>query len=501
MPDITERTITGINWNIIRVLVLSILRFTVMVVLARLIEPEYFGLISMATIFMTFIEYFSSIGVVPAIIQKKNLTKSYLSAAVYMSIITGVFAFVIIWFTSPYISIFFREERLTNVLRMLSAVVIINGLAPVGIGLLIKEFKFKQLFIIDLSAYFFGYAGVSIVLAILGFKIWGLVIGIIANQLITLLLILFFSRFSFKPVFKLKEVKELLKFGKYFSIIRGFNYLGSIADSVIIGRYMPAMQLGLYNRSSQLTNLPLTNFTETISNVMFPAYSRVQKDLKKIERGFLSSLNHVTIITIPLFAYMAVNSRYIMTGLFGPNWKDAATALTILSVAGIFKSSVVLTSPVTQSTANVYSEAWRQLVFAILLTAGAIYAIRFGIEGVSLAVMLSSIWLYFSMAQIAIKILKSTWKKYMLSQTPGLLISIIIIIINIPINILMDNKVFEISYIYRFLIVTFLYLIIYFSCILLLPEKIKGPVPKLVVKRYEKHFPLFFKKFLSKNLK
>jgi O-antigen/teichoic acid export membrane protein len=501
MPNITERTITGINWNIIRVFVLSVLRFSVMVVLARLIEPEYFGLISMATIFMTFIEYFSSIGIGPAIIQNKNLTKTYLSAAAYVSIITSVVAFIIIWFTSPYISIFFKDSRLTNILRVLSTVLVINGFQPVGIGLLMKEFKFKQLFIIDLSAYFFGYAGVSIVLAVLGYKIWGLVMGIIANQLVYLLLILIFSRFSLKPVFKLKEVKELLKFGKYFSIIGGFNYLGCIADSVVIGRYMPALQLGLYNRSSQLTNLPLTNFSETVSNVMFPAYSSVQNDLKKIERGFLSSLNHVTIVTIPLLIYMAVNSRYIMIGLFGPNWGAAAKALTILSVAGIFKSSVVLISPITKSTANVYSEAWRQLVFAVLITAGAIYAVRFGIEGVSLAVLISSVWLYFSMAQIAIRILKSTWKKFILSQLPGLFISIIIICLNIPINILMDNTVFRISYIYRFLIATFLYLIIYFSCIILLPEKIKGQVPKLIVKRYEKHFPIFFRNFLLKNLK
>lgn len=500
MPDTTERTIIGINWNILRVLILSILRFTVMVVLARLIEPEYFGLISMANIFMILIEYFSNIGVGPAIIQKKDLTKSYLSAAIYISIITGIVAFVIIWFASPYISFFFREERLTNILRVISTVLIINGFQPVGIGLLMKELKFKQLFIIDLSAYFFGYSGVSIMLAVLGFKIWALVIAIIVNQLIALLLILVFARFSFKPVFNLKEVKELIKFGKYFSIIRGFNYLASVADSVIIGRFTSAAQLGLYNRSSQLTNLPLINFSETISNVLFPAYSRVQDDLKKIERGFLSSLNSVTIVTIPLLAYMAVNSRYIITGLFGPNWEGAIPVLTILSMAGIFKTSIILASPVTQSTANVYSEAWRQIVFAVLLIAGGIYAVRYGILGVSFAVLLSSIWLYFSMAHITIRILKSTWKKFIFAQLPGLLISLIVIIFNIPLNILMDNAVFQISYIYRFLIVSFLYLIIYFSCIIFLPEKIKGPVPKLIVKRYKKHFPRFLKNFLFKSL-
>ena len=106
MISITDRTIKGINWNILRVLVLSVLKFAVMLVLARLIEPEYFGLIAMANIFMIFVEYFSHISVGPAIIQKKDLTKYHISAAIYIPIITGIIGFNIIWFVAPFISVF-----------------------------------------------------------------------------------------------------------------------------------------------------------------------------------------------------------------------------------------------------------------------------------------------------------------------------------------------------------------------------------------------------------
>jgi len=317
--NIYTSTIIGINWNLIRVVVLTILRFIASVVLARLIVPADFGIFVIALIVTGFIGLFSTIGLGSSIIQKKLLDERHIRISFTLSIIFGILIYVIIWFLAPFIAIFFKETRLVLILRIISVIVPMNSIATTGMSMPLREMKFKSLFFIDATSYFVGYLLIGIILALSGFKVWSLVIGIAAEQFINLVLVLFITKIPKKFLIKIKESKELLGFGSGIGLINIFTFFANNIDNIVIGRFLSSGQVGLYNRAFQLMKLPFTGVSEPVSNVLFPSYSGLQDDIKNIEKAFLRSINAVALISFPILISMALLSKYIILGLYGSN--------------------------------------------------------------------------------------------------------------------------------------------------------------------------------------
>ena len=497
--NIYTRTITGINWNLARVIVLSILKFAASIFLARLILPADFGIIVIATILTGFIGLFSTIGLGSAIIQKKILAENHIRISFTLSIIFGILIYIIIWFLAPFIAIFFKETKLTLILRIISVVVPMNGITTIGKSMLMREIKFKSLFFIDIISFFIGYLLIGIILALTGFKIWSLVFGIIANQFINLILILFITRMPKKLLIKVKESKELLGFGSGISLINIFIFFANNIDNIIIGRFLSSNQVGLYNRAFNLMKLPFTNISEPISNVLFSSFSGLQDDIKNIEKAFLRSINSVALISFPVLISMALLSKYIILGLYGPNWEGSIKVFQILCISGVLKVIYNLIGSVTRATGKVFAEVWRQFVFVAILVGGAVIGIHYGIEGVGIAVLLASIWLYLSMASISIKILKSSWKNYFLSQLYGFYISIILLVLILVMIFAVEKFLPLVPIIYKLLIFVFIIILAYLSCIIFLPKKVKGSIPGWIMENYSGHLPSFIQKFLKKS--
>ncbi|MHB1347745.1 MAG: lipopolysaccharide biosynthesis protein [Candidatus Humimicrobiaceae bacterium] len=491
-------TITGINWSFIRVIVLTLLKFVASVVLARLIVPADFGTIVIATIFTGFIGLFSTIGLGPAIIQKKLLNENHLRISFTLTIIFGILIYALIWFLAPFIAVFFKETRLVLILRIISVVVPMNGIATLGKCMLMRKILFKNLFFIDITSYFIGYVLIGIIMAMSGFKVWSLVIGIIANQFINLVLVLFIVEIPKKLLVRVKESKELLGFGSGMSLINIFIFFANNIDNIIISRFLSSYQVGLYNRAFNLMKLPFTGVSEPISNVLFSSFSGVQDELKNIERSFLRSINAVALISFPVLFSMALLSKYIILGLYGPNWEGAVRVFGILCMAGALKVIYNLTGPVTRATGKVFAEVWRQLIFVVILVGGILIGLYYGIEGVGIAVLAGSIWLYLSMASISIKILSSSWKKFFISQKYGFFISLILTSLLLIMVFAVEKFLPSIFIVYKLVIFVFLAIISYLCAILFLPKKLKGEIPGWVLDHYSSHLPLFLRKFLDK---
>ncbi|TET14032.1 MAG: lipopolysaccharide biosynthesis protein [Actinobacteria bacterium] len=496
--NIYNQTVTGINWNLRRVIVLTILKFIASVVLARLILPADFGIIVIATILTGFTGLFSTIGLESALIQKKLLNESHIRISFTLSIIFGILVYITIFFLAPFIAIFFKEPRLVLILRIISVIIPIHGIATIGTGMLIREMKFKSIFLIDITSYFIGYMLIGIILALLGFKVWSLVIGIVSNQFINLLLVLFIVKIHKKFLIKIKESKELLVFGSGISLITIFTFFTNNIDNIVIGRFLSSDQVGIYNRAFNLMKLPFTNISEPISKVLFPFYSDLQYDIKNIEKAFMRSINAVALISFPILISMALLSKYIILGLYGTNWEGAIKVFQILCIAGILKVIYNLIGPVARATGNVFAEVWRQFIFVVILVGGAVIGTRYGIEGVGIAVLLASIWLYLSMASISIKILKSSWKNYFLSQLYGFYISIILFVLILVMVFAVEKFLPWVSIIYKLFIFIFIIIIAYISCILFLPKKVKGDIPGWIIDNYSSYLPSLIKKFLKK---
>ena len=416
----TRRTIRGANWNLLRVAVNTLLNLAITAVLARLLPPEDFGLLALALVFVGIGEMLSSLGMGSAIIQRKVLTRDHLRVAFTLSLGMGTVLMAIFVGASGPIAGFFHEPELRPILVVLGVGLWMVSASSVSRSILMRDLDFKRLFVVDLCAYLAGFAVVSITLALLGVGVWSLVLGHLSSFAIASVALLAIVRPPIRPLWRAREVQELFGFGSGVTINGAVNYLAANIDNVVIGRFLSADLVGLYNRAYQLVTLPLNKVSVTLSSVLFPAYSEIQDHLPRLEKAYLRAVSVTALVTFPVLAGFLVAGDHLIVALFGENWRAAGPAFRILCIAGLFKAIFHLSGAVAQATGRVYSEVARQLVYLVVLLFGCLGAVDLGIEAIAAVVALSSFWLYLSMAHLTIGILQSSWRVFLRAQLPGL---------------------------------------------------------------------------------
>lgn len=487
--SLADRTINGFNWNFAGQAAGIFFSLTVGVVLARLLFPSDFGLLGMTTIFSGFAAQFASLGIGAALIQRRLLTEYHIRVAYTLSILLGLLMTLSLWSLAYPISLYFSEPRVLWVFRFISITFLINGFSIVSMSLLRRAFKFKVLFYIDFASLIFGYAAISIPMAFFNCGVWSLVAGTISQSAVSCVLLLYFQKPAKSLLLTRNHALDLLTFGTGVSVNGILNYLAANVDYLIIGRYLSANTLGLYTRAYTLMALPLNRFALTFSTVLFPAYSEIQHDSQRLAQAYLRAINAVSLITFPILTAFAIGADYIILGLYGENWAGCIGVFQILCLAGMLKSVCHLAGTITQATGNIFYEVKRQFIYLFLLTVGSLIAVHHGIEAVGIAVIFGSTWLYLSMAQIAIRILAETWTSFFRAQLPGLAIAAIVGAADLLFIFLMDFYLTNVPSLVKLFLFSSTSILSFFLSLVLLPEQIKGDIPKWFAARYSNFVP------------
>ncbi len=506
-----QRTLRGINWNFLRVLGQTFLGMVVVVVQARLLLPSDFGLVAIAVIFIGFAELISVLGVGAAVIRVATPQHSQIRAATKMSLLIISVLIVLLLAIAQPVANFFAEPELTQIIKVLSVGLWFSGFSAVSRGLLMRRLDFKRLFIVDITAYLFGYAVVGISLAALGFGVWSLVIGSLTTMLLSAFSLLYFVppiftvRLSERKTEKLLEERRhhrrddetltlsgriggMLSFGGGMSLIGIVNYLALNVDYIIVGKFLNPALLGLYSRAYQLVMLPLNKIASTMSTVMFPSFAEIQNDSARIKRSYLMMVNAIALITFPVLAGIATGAEYVIVGLYGENWRGAAEALRILTIAGMLKAVCHMAAPVMQATGYVYAELRRQFVYFLVIAVGCLGAVRYGIEAVSWAVVIGALWFYLSMARFVTRILSSSWKDFISAQIPGMTVAAAVVLAQfLVIALLHGTKSLAAPFV--LVILAAVSCITYVLCLLYFPKRIIGEIPTWFIQNYARHAP------------
>ncbi len=496
-----EKTIAGIHWRFLTTVLQAVLTFSVGVLLARLLPPKDFGLLGMAVIFTGLADLFATVGMGPALIQRNEIDENTISSAFLISIISSMLLTVFFFFTAPFISDFFNEPQVTNILRVLSLLFILNGFSAISRALLARELRFKLLFYQEIASFVLGFGLLAVILALSGFGVWSLVGGTFLRTMISCAILLYFSPPpSLKLSFNKKNLYDILKFGTGVSINDFLWYISGNIDYFFISRYLSPTALGLYTRAFEIIKQPQTRISNVLSSVLFPTYSRIQENRKMMGRIYLKGLDIVSILTFPLLTGVAISSKYFIMGIYGNNWSGAINVLQILCFVGILKSISHLAGAITHATGNIFSEVRRQAIHTLTLVLLSSFFVRYGIEGVALAVVLSSITFYLLMAQCVIKILSIPWSSFFTSQRTGFSLALIVGVVDYVFIYFLQNSRVEIPHLVV-LFVLFILSFFSFSCgIIFLPKPLNSDVIPWLCMRYKMFIPDFLYNMLLRNV-
>lgn len=425
MQGLTGSTLTGMFWMSISSGVQALLHLLVLLILARLLTPADFGVVAAALIVVGFSLIFSQLGVGPALVQRPVLEEQHIRTGFTLSLLFGTIFTGFIWILAPGIALFFHMETLTSVVRVMSFVFLFQAVATVGESLLQRELRFRSLAIIEMLA-LGGFGLVGITLALLEFGVWALIAAHLVQALLKAVLLLGVQSHSKRPLLDKNAARDLLVFGGGFTIARVGNYLSGEADNLVVGRFLGAEALGLYSRAYYLMSVPASLFGQVLDRVLFPAMAKVQHDGRRLGLAFRRGVAATALIMLPLSVALLLLAPELIQVVLGLKWVEAILPFQILVAGMLFRASYKMSDSLARATGAVYRRAWRQVLFAILVAAGAYFGQKWGLAGVALGVTLAITVNFMLMAQLSLQLTNLTWGSFWAVHAPALRLALVL---------------------------------------------------------------------------
>lgn len=396
--SLKQLAIHGVKWSSFSQFGRQIIQLITTAILARMLTPSDFGLMSMAAVVIGFAAIFNDLGTSAAVIHRNNLSEELLSSIFWINICFGIISTIVLIIISPWAARFYNDGRVSSILMLLSLSFIISGLSILHHAMLEKELAFSKLAKIEIAATLAG-SVVGLSLAIFGFGVWSLVFqSLITGTLITLLLWLT-CRWRPKLIFSLTQVKSVSSYSLNLTGFNIFNYFTRNADNLLIGRYLGAQYLGYYNLAYLIMMYPLQNISSVVGRVMFPVFSQIQEDDAFFRSAYLKVASAIALITFPLMIGLWVIAKPFILTIFGPQWSPVIIPLLILSPVGMIQSIITTAGTIYQVKGRT---DWflRWGIFAgILVVVSFVIGLRWGIIGVATAyAFISFILIYPSFA-------------------------------------------------------------------------------------------------------
>ncbi|NVO32568.1 lipopolysaccharide biosynthesis protein [Hymenobacter lapidiphilus] len=331
--NLTTKTLHSMSWSTAATVVTAVLQIGYTAVMARLLTPATFGLVALAGVVLRFGSYFSQIGLEQALVQKAEMSEEDVRAAFTSAALLGALCTLALALGAPLATQVFHEPAVVPLVRVMSFGLLVSGLSATALTILRRRMDFRTLAIIETVSYTVAYAGLGIVLAWRGYGVWSLVGASLGQGVLVGMLAYGATRHSLRLYFNWAHYKPLLAYGTRITFTSFLEFITSSLDTLLIGRFLGAALLGIYNRAAMLITLPLYLLTRSVSQVVFPAFSQIQADVAKLRNAYLGSVTLVAAVVLPLGAGVAVAAPVLVRALLGPGWEAAVPVLRILSVA------------------------------------------------------------------------------------------------------------------------------------------------------------------------
>jgi O-antigen/teichoic acid export membrane protein len=292
------------------------------VVLARLLTPADFGIVTMVTTFSLLLRSFGLNGFTEAIMQREEITDSLASNFFWINFGVGVILTLVFASSGPLLALFFHNPDVVPVTRGMSLTIGIGCLGYVHLGLLQRAMQFRTTAIINFVAAVVQYAA-TIGLAIAGWHYWALVWGSVIQTSVVAVGALWACRWL--PVLpgRASGTGSGFKFALNVYWHFAFSYLTRNTDNLLVGWRFGAQSLGFYKKAYDLFVLPETQLLAPLSAVVVSTLSRVNKDREQFERYFLRAISVLALVGMGIGIDFALVGSDLIRFLFGSGWGQA----------------------------------------------------------------------------------------------------------------------------------------------------------------------------------
>jgi len=324
----------GYLWSLIDSLGGQGINFVIGIILARILGPTEYGIIGMLSVFLAIAQTLIDGGFSNALIRKNESSENDLTTIFYYNLAISSFLYCILFFSAPYVAIFFNQKKLEGVLKVLAIILIINAFGQVQRTLFIKKINFKvQTQISIITSIFSG--AIGLILAFLGYGVWSLVYMQIVKSATNTILFWFKNDWRPKGKFSKQSFDNMFSFGSKLLLSNLIATFYQNLSALIIGKYYSPIDLGNYTKANEIRNVPSRNLYAVFGRVSYPILATMQENPQKLFLYYQRLIKRVSFLSFNIMLFMSALAPNIIFVLLGHNWAQSITYLQIMSIGAM----------------------------------------------------------------------------------------------------------------------------------------------------------------------
>jgi len=383
----------GIRWGAIDQGAQFILRLGALIVLAHFVTPHDVGVMAIAAIVLNLGSLAVGLGVSDALVQRRDLDRTFVDVAFLISTATGVFVAAVVVACSVPIADLFNTPEVTAVLVAVSVIFVVSGVERTPNDMLVRALRFRDFYVSSTIATLLSVV-VGIAIAVAGGGVWALAAMAITEAVVATALAWAFAIHAavWRPGFAWDtgRARALLAYGSYVAGYRVIGYGRENVDNILVGTVLGTTSLGLYSFAYRAIIAPLTKVVTVLGTTAFSLFSALQHDIAKLREGMAYGTRYVTLVCFPLTAGIAISAPLLVPVVFGDRWSGATRIIQILAGLGPYFALVTLDSSVLNALGKSGLQFRIGLVEFVVALCGILIGVQYSASGVAIGVVVAA---------------------------------------------------------------------------------------------------------------
>ena len=323
-----KKVLSGMFWKFSERICAQLVSLVVSIVLARILDPDHFGIVSIILVFINIANVFVTSGFSSALIQKKDADSKDFSTIFYFNIVFSAVIYALIFIFAPLVEKFYEMEYLSLAMRILGLKIPISAVNSVQQAYVSRHMQFRKFFFATIIGTIIS-AFVGIFMAYKGFGVFALVAQYLTNSTIDTVILWFVVRWRPTREFSFARMKGLLSYGWKVLAADLIRAVYEDIYSLVIGKKYTSEDLAFYSKGKHYPQLIVTNVNTTISSVLFPALSKYQDDKVQLAKMMRRSIRTSSYILSPLMFGMAAVAEPLVRLVLTEKWLPCVPFLRV----------------------------------------------------------------------------------------------------------------------------------------------------------------------------
>ena len=336
MESNKHKVVGGLFWSYVEKMSAQLVSLVVSIILARLLDPENYGVISIVMIFIGLCNAIVTGGLGNTIVQKKDADELDVNTMLYCSMAISIVMYLIIFIAAPYIAAFYELPIICPVLRVLGIRILLSGIDSIQRAWIQKRMLFKKIFVSTFWSTVIS-AVVGILMAYAGMGVWALVGQYLTNTFFATVILLVTNDWRPRIQFSWNRAKTMLSYGWKVLVTTVVYTVAGDIRSLIVGKRFGSADLAYYDQGKKFPDLIVTNINSSISSVMFPVLSENQNDLLRLKQLCRRAVRIGLYLLTPFLAGLIAVADNFVIAILSEKWAPSIPFLRILTLVFVVR--------------------------------------------------------------------------------------------------------------------------------------------------------------------